>query len=523
MKPTPDNIDQWLFDALEGNLSPEQEQMLEEFIAQNPEFELEQDAWSQTNYSAAPITFEPKSALYRKRQFSYKHFAAAAIVLLLLAVKAFFFNQSSPSLAIEKSSKSTRRESTSVHHTSGTHQSAALTTLISNATPRINSLNPPGTPTLSSAAFGTSLHHPSMPSTNEQLTLRTLPAEQITGYRTDLNFESLAGIETEFKNVSNLRWPALQRLSQFAQKELGLSNNQSYDLLAPGKSNIDANISSVGTLSQLRFQSTSMARSTRENEQTVLGQQFSIDGYSRGMRAGIGVQANYKQYAQGAISDYELGLIAAPKIMISRKFVLEPAARLRMGARYASAQKLQQVSFIEFENADLRTVQIDTAQAVGRRLFYKDLDLSLAIQTPLLFASAQLENAFQHFDYAMGNELNPSNSRAPQQLTVSLGTQYASRNEKMRIAPYLQYRSNRLQTQYLAGLQLNINKWQFGLNIANNKQYQAAMGYFGRHSAVLLQSCQLQLLTLNQPSYYHQVTFRIYSQPSRKARRYIDL
>jgi hypothetical protein len=544
MKPTLDNIDQWLFDALEGNLSPEQEQMLEEFIAQNPEFEIEQDAWSQTSYSAAPITFEPKSALYRKRQFSYKHFAAAAILLLLLAVKAIFFNQSSPSLAIEKRSNPTRRVSTSVHHASASQQSTTPTSLQSKstksiATPtsntithpafispdfsRINSFNSSSATPLSSAALGASLHGSSLPRPSEQLKLQTLPTEQITGYRTDLNFESLARIASEFKVNSKLRWPALQRLSQFAQKELGLSNNQSYDLLAPGKSNIDANISSIGTLSQLRFQSTSMARSTTENAQTVLGQQFSLDGYSRSMRAGIGVQANYKQYAQGAISDYELGLIAAPKIMISRSLILEPAARLRMGARYATASKLQQLSFIEFENADLRTVQIDTAQAVGRRLFYKDLDLSLAIQTPILFASAQLENAFQHFDYAMGNELNPSNSHAPQLLTVSLGTQYASRNEKMRIAPYVQYRSNRLQTQYLAGLQLNINKWQFGLNIANNKQYQAAIGYFGKHSAVLLQSCQLQLLTLNQPSYYHQVTFRIYSQPSRKARRYIDL
>ena len=31
MKPTLDNIDQWLFDALEGNLSPAQEQALEDF------------------------------------------------------------------------------------------------------------------------------------------------------------------------------------------------------------------------------------------------------------------------------------------------------------------------------------------------------------------------------------------------------------------------------------------------------------------------------------------------------------
>jgi hypothetical protein len=350
-----------------------------------------------------------------------------------------------------------------------------------------------------------------------------LQASLITGYRTDLRFESLAGVANEHEFNNSMHWPALQRVSQFAQKELGLSNNQSYDLLLPGKSNIDANISSVGTISQTRFQSTSIARSHTATEQNLIGQQFSLDGYSRKLRAGLGIQGSYKQYAGAALTDYEIGLIAAPKIAVNRFVILEPAARLRLGARYANADKLQALSFIELDNADLRNVHIDTAQGIGRRLFYKDLDLSLSIQTPILFVSAQLENTFRHFDYAMGNEQNPSNSRAPQELTVSMGTQYASRNEKMRIAPYVQYRSNRLQTQYLVGVQLNINKWQLGLNAATQKQYQAAIGYFGKNSAILLQSCQHQLLSLNAPSYFHQVTLRIFSQPSRKARRYITL
>ena len=123
----------------------------------------------------------------------------------------------------------------------------------------------------------------------------------------------------------------------------------------------------------------------------------------------------------------------------------------------------------------------------------------------------------------MGNDLTPSNSRAPQQLTVAVGTQYASRNEKMRISPYFLYTNNRLQTQYHAGTQININKWQLGLSIASNQQYQASLGYFGKHSALLIQSTQHQLLTLNAPSYMHQITFRIYSQNSRQARRYISL
>jgi len=551
MKPTLDNIDQWLFDALEGNLSPAQEQAVEDFLAQNPEFELEQEAWQKTTYSATPITFEPKAALYRKKRFGYKSVAAAALLLLLLAVKAFISNQAASS--VSSAQPTARLSSSSKKPSSSNSNPNTIPTTISNAQSIPSATISSSTPSLSSTHSTLSTTHSKLspatiPSSNsslattsvssslttnatpivapmptEHMALPTLPTEQITGYRTDLRFESLAGLQTELEFKNSMRWPALQRANQFAQKELGLSNNQSYDLLLPGQSNIDANISSVGTLSQLRFQSTTIARAGTTAAQALRGQQFSLDGYSRNLRAGLGIQGNFKQYANAAISDYEIGLIAAPKIAINRFVILEPAARLRIGARYANATKLEALSFIEFQNADLRAVQIDSTQKVGRRLFYKDLDFSLAIQTPVLFVSAQLENAFRHFDYAMGNEQNPSTSRAAQLLTVSLGTQYASRNEKMRIAPYVQFRSNRMQTQYLVGLQLNLNRWQLGLNAASQQQYQVALGYFGKNSAVLLQSCQHQLLTLNTPSYFHQITFRIYSQPSRKARRYITL
>mgnify|MGYP000323027553 CR=1 FL=1 len=535
MKPTLDNLDQWLFDSVEGNLSQEQQELLAQFFAQNPELSLEQDAWEQASYTAAPITFEPKAALYRKRRINQNYYFAAAALLLLLFAGSYFFKQEGYLKSKSKvyaakpanlkipdqqkntlltSSTSTAKSSTAISSTSSSIQSSSLITL--------NFPNLHHTPVSRSSLSSTpSSPFPSPSSENELLSLRF--PKLINGYRTDLRFESLAGIQTENNGSKNYHWPALQRMSQFAQKELGLTNNQSYDLLLPGKSNIDANISSVGSQSQTRFQSVSMARTGTQQEQALLGQRISIDHYARNLKSGFGLQANYMQFAGSSITDYEIGFIAAPKLMLTRQIIVEPAARLRMGSRQVNASKLGQLSFIEFQNADLRTVNIDSTEGIGRRLFYRDLDLSVAIQTPILFASAQLENVFQHFDYVMGNELQPQNSRAPQQLTLALGTQYASRNEKMRLSPYLLFTSNRLQTQFHAGAQLNINRWQFGLNIGTNQQYQAAIGYFGRHTAILVQSCQQQLLTLNAPSFLHQLTFRIYSQNSRQARRYISL
>ena len=315
----------------------------------------------------------------------------------------------------------------------------------------------------------------------------------------------------------------LAKIDRFVDKEIGLSNNQSYDILLPGKSNIDAQISSVGTLSQTRFQSTGILRTHTNTEQMFMRQQLSLDAYVRNLRSGIGLQTNYNQFANGAVSDYEIACIAAPKLLLTRNIILEPSLRLKLGARYANADKLQQLSFIEMSPSDIRQVQIDSTMDIGRRIFYKDLDFGFGIQTPLFFINAQIENAFKHFDYAFGNQIQNDMQRALQNWTISIGTQYASRNEKMRLSPYVIYSKMGTNQQYYSGLQFNFKSIQLGASYGSAQQYQFAAGLIGKNCALLLQSARQQLFSLNTPSYTHQVSFRIYSQPSRKARRYISL
>ena len=115
MIPTLDNLDQWLFDSFEGNLSPEQQELLDHFLAQHPDLSPEQDAWEQAAFVANPITFEPKSALYRKKEWNYKPFAAAALLLLLFGA-TYFYTSSNKNTAkqvqqAKASSKTTRQSS----------------------------------------------------------------------------------------------------------------------------------------------------------------------------------------------------------------------------------------------------------------------------------------------------------------------------------------------------------------------------------------------------------------------------
>ena len=358
---------------------------------------------------------------------------------------------------------------------------------------------------------------------SQEQTIRQLKPFKILRYCAPL-IETFQVAQAQNNDINlDLNLNLLAKLDRLVSKDIGLSNNQSYDLLLPGKSNLDAQITSVGTLSQTRFQTTSNLRSHTQTEQMQMQQQLSLDAYVRALRSGFGLQTTYKQFANGAVSDYEVAFIAAPKVLLSRNIILEPSARLKLGARYANQEKLQALSFIELGPSDLRTIAIDSSTEIGRRIFYKDLDFALGIQTPLFFLNAQLENAFRHFDYAFGNQALSGQDRALQNWTISMGTQYASRNEKMRLSPYFIYTKMAQQDNVYAGLQFNFKSLQFGASYGSAQQYQAAAGFVGKNCAVHIQSARQQLTSLNVPSYFHQVSLRFYSQPSRKARRYISL
>ena len=60
--PTHENIDQWLFDLIEGNLSESQEQELRIFLLLNPEYEADLEAWEKSRVTFPIVDAEMVSS-----------------------------------------------------------------------------------------------------------------------------------------------------------------------------------------------------------------------------------------------------------------------------------------------------------------------------------------------------------------------------------------------------------------------------------------------------------------------------
>jgi hypothetical protein len=265
----------------------------------------------------------------------------------------------------------------------------------------------------------------------------------------------------------------------------------------------------------------SSIRSLENPSQLRLNNQLSLDAYSRNMRAGFGIQANYDDFSNGLIKNGNVAVIFSPKIALSRKISLEPAVRFKMGTQTLNEQKMVNESSVEYNTGQVNQFQFDPTLAIGRRLWYRDLDAGLTIHTPLFFLSAQITNLFQHNENIYSN--NGETLAASRNVNLIAGTQYISRNEKLIFAPYALYQNTVYQQQVFGGFSFKAGKAQLGLSYGNLNTGSVSLGYVGKNFALIGQSGFGTLVSTQQRTYTHQLTLRIHSSVSKKARRYISL
>ncbi len=559
MQPTHENIDRWLFDYTEGNLSAEQEQQLELFLMNHPDLEVDMDAWEMSKVDVAPMVFERKERLYKKRSYKPALALLSLLILFTTGISLFYTNQQQES------------HTSSVNAQSGKKNTARTQQKITNATIKrtesdqsVSSVNGPSLYTPVSTPYETTrktTDHLSLnPSTEqgslsrvgstnetthpvveessdfklsnsnvpistmefERINLHALKGMIVGGYRTDFKNEVLSvNAELDAAEISLGNIDLFKKIDQLLSKEIGLSNNQSYDYTMPGQSNLDLNFSSVGTTSQTRFQMLSSIRSLENPAQFKLNNQLSLDAYSRNMRAGFGIQVNYDDFSTGLIRNGNFALIFSPKIALSRKISLEPAVRFKNGTYTLNQVKMVNESSVEYNTGQVNQFQFDPNLAIGRTLWYRDLDAGLTIHTPLFFLSGQITNIFKHNENIFSN--NGETMAAARNLNLITGTQYISRNEKLIFAPYAIYQHSNYQKQLFGGFTFKAGKAQLGLSYGNLNTGSVSFGYVGKNFALIGQSGFGTLVSTQQRTYTHQLTLRIHSSVSKKARRYISL
>lgn len=538
--PNYENIDRWLFDYIEGNLSSDQESLLENYILNHPELEVDLDMWKMSNIKASE-SFVNDIHLQKKTE-NRKVFALVntigLIIILLIGRQIHIEEQDFSSTNLAQAEVQQNNEISIIHkeaNESKVNISQEVHNIVqdplletSNLIADI-SLRPMETNSLirNEIILGNAntVYKPELLIEKLELNLDT----QMSGIKINNSIEgddtesaektNTKSIDSKSFNLLDNTKALINKIDRALSKNVALSNYRDHHYLIPHTSSIDANLSTIGSVSQSRIQSISRVR-WMDSDQSKLTQQITFDTYARGIRSGIGGQVNYDYYADGSIKDWNGGLMISPKIALSRNILLEPVAKLKIGNKLLDRDKIENNSLAIFNSDSPQLFSYDSTLSVGRKLWYRDLDIGFTINTSIFYVGVQASNVLNHSENIYQNT-ESTNYRTPTVFSVCAGTQYVSRNEKLSFHPYFYLRSVNKYNQYFGGFSLDLDKVYIGAAADFDKNYSGSIGLSLDRFALILQSTRSFIPSLNQQLYTHQLTIRINSDISKKTRRYI--
>ena len=575
--PNRENINRWLFDWTEGNLSPSQEMQLEEFLIENPDLSIDADAWDAATVSSIPFTYENQASLKKrkKRVFAYWQFYALILLIATGGTGIYFSFKTESQQIVAKTSNTSKSPISKITTTptknNNSQEPITINTPISNPgrqnfyeapsyqaslnkhTENINSNELPFSSENENVSFDNNtitntieiVSQPIIPIENieliDKLDVSAVSVEPLIGSDEIIQSEneiiqseneiiqSKNESESDDKklsrkkiNLPTLKLNSSSSLSKWVKKDLTNTNQKDRVYALSEKSNLDLNNSFVGNISQLKFQSMSTVRWIDIADQQKISQQVSFDGYLREAKAGLGIISNYSNFSNGLIQDWNLNLIYAPKLAINRYLTIEPSMKYTFGKKVLNSSKVINNSTVEVETNQLETFSIDPNQAIGKNLWYRDLGAGLIINAGPIYFGGQVNNLLKHQDNLYSNDYT-SIRRANRELTLVGGTDFNSKNGNFTFSPYIFHTIFGSQSSTYLGASVQLKSFLIGGSYQTNGSSSGMIGLHKDRFSLLCQTSYASSSYTQSKSFIHQLTIRINSNISKKTRRYLYL
>ncbi len=588
--PSFSNIDRWLFELMEGNLSEEQVAQLETFLIQHPELDVDRDMWELSKVDDFEVAYPHTDKIIRRRPvglFMSMGMASIAGIIALGTVMywpsgdeqstAVFTSQTETKKTIDKVDLQTAETQTTSEDVTGTGTMAATaSSAFQEIVPQAiksqfgveqtdrskvemasgemaNTIDSPNDVTNEN-----STHLSSLQQINEQSTVvvfskqeedKRVTAEKIEEVdaikeQSELTEKVIQDVvmnetvsEQEVKTTttpkttqthsvyketfsSKLR-QAGRAVSRMLDNPVALKNLKDPHYHLPGMQPTEVNFGSVGTLLAMRVQTMSRLQwAGQPNEQLM--NSVSVDGYSYGMRGGLGLVVSHSQYANGGIQNIHSSFTYSPKFSVSRNVIVEPSFRFTMGNKTIDPTKIQTGSMVEMERLNSHQFYAVGQMPIGRSLWYRDLGLGLSVNTRWFYASVQGDNLLKHADNIYSSNLTDIR-RSGQHFIATIGTDYETRKENLGVSPYLVYQQYETLKEAWLGVNLRYHWITVGGAISSQLDPAVSLGIKFNHFMLTYNADMTHSEVLGKQFLSHQLTIRILTKPSRMGQRLLNL
>lgn len=598
--PSFSNIDRWLFERMEGNLSTEQLAQLQVFLLKHPELDVDQDMWELSKVDADELVFPNQQRLLKRQGIGW--YAVSGYTAIVCVILLGFFIQFSGVKNVTISQvihpDSTQKTATlpSLHPTKSKKDAAAANSekdvkikkSVSNQSVENKSsfsaygnFSPLKT-TISSDLSNNPTRNfditekpqysadvqenfqevensgmESVVTVTERSNLNVLPLATVqdeTTFKPDRlenklviaqnktnelkeikviqKEEKLNGIAQEATissksskldygyTMQNKMRKIGRSIQRMMDNPIALKNRKDTYYHVPGMQAMDVNFGSAGTMLATRVQTVSRAQWLGHENQQIMNQ-LSIDGYSYGMRGGVGFQFNHNYFGKGGIENYNAAFLYSPKFSIARNVLVEPSIRFKMGNKSVNSSQLQSGSIVEYDRMNSKLFYSPGEQPIGKSLWYKDLGLGLMLNTKWFYVGIQGDNLLKHYDNIYSNNLEDPR-RAGKHFVATIGTDYESKKEKTTFSPYFVYQKLEKLEEGWLGMNFRYHWLMAGAAISTNLEPAASFGLNFDHFMLTYNADYTYSQVLNKQTLSHQLTIRFLTKPSRFGQRLLN-
>jgi type IX secretion system PorP/SprF family membrane protein len=565
--PSFSNIDRWLFELMEGNLSAEQEQQLEAFLLQHPELDVDRDMWEMATVQKEEVVYPHQDRIVRRKPVGLFMMAGFTSIAIFIGLGIIDFVSSSTNsiytqqqLATEQTTSEQTTSAQNIQSTNSTKQQPTKTgfesselTLGQATKPQVqtiytnNNFRPSG-----SQVVPNSLNSPLLAVNNSNLSnlsnegyrasrgtnpsnlsndgyrasrgtnqsnplieddLATTPAQPVDvesykekNYRTGPTFTASNRFSSsDYKESFSSRLSKAKRaLTRMMDNPVALKNLKDPYYHIPALQAMDVNFGSVGTLLATRVQTLTRAQWLGEENQQFMNQ-IAVDGYAYGIRGGLGLQLNNGYYANGQIMNSSAAITYSPKFSVNRNILVEPSVRFKMGNKSLNSSKITDIGLAEMDRGNVYEFYPSGAAPIGKDLWYRDMGLGLMVNTKWFFVGVQGDNLFKHYDNVYSNA---TDKRAGTHFIATVGTDYESQRENIGLSPYIVYQQNEQLSEAWLGLNARYEWITMGAAISSKADLVGSIGLKFNRFAVNYNMDYTHSYLFNKQIISHQLSLR---------------
>lgn len=566
----PQNFDRWMFDYMEGNLSPTEVEAFEQFLLQNPGFEPDADAWKNSIIPIDTVVYPQQNNLERNRRFAgWFDWSAAAALILLIGVGGYFAINSNGT-AVEDTQRSHFSKSAYESHS----QRAANDNNISNNSVTSNNANNPiATSDLISSENGynnesdeyttaapyqnqfavtslTNLGYNAVTNGNEggdmsassngqaddssnewqaadfnegdyYVTVNTALKQEQAKYDEDSHASKYADnpaeghADLDLRKRSNVNYSSFNSLVKRIYRKIermfgypvGLVNLRDPELLLPENSLVSSNPGFAGGMLAPRFE-LNYRNQWLGTEMNANKAQFSFDNYVQQVRGGFGISLNSATYGNGAFGDYSVDMTYSPKINLGKNAVLEPGIKVSLGVLTGNSEKLNETGDFELDRGMLLQSSFASANVETDKLWYKDYGVGFVLNTKWFYAGLSADNLSRHFANVYREEGDFEPVRTSVLYNAVIGADYESSNKSMSASPFIAARYFGETKEFWGGVNFRLNHFTIGGSYSTNNDFTAALGMKFKNFKMVYQYDRTTTLLSNEQIGSHNLGIR---------------